>query len=312
MTRVTSIRNLTTGTLVAALVGLAIFSLRNRERDGSELAKEEFKLRTLARTQAEALRKSQHSALASPSHGQDTPNVPKRTTPKSTPPVATAPANMKQWRQNPELLNLRLTAERAKLSNLCAPLFARLRLEPEAQSKLLDLKMHAEEQKADLDAAISEGRLSYTDPSVWALQKQIQSELDAGALALLGKDSFQSYHEFDRALPVRESITALLGTAEVHGVPFTAEQAEAIVDFAVATAKSPEAVEVIYPSFINWDEVRRKAQGMLSPTQLDALTHFEPTPTLMSFSGPSFGRFNQLVNEGLAQDRKKSEPQPKG
>lgn len=203
-------------------------------------------------------------------------------------------------------------AERAKLSNICAPLFVRLKLDPDIQNKLLDLKMHSEEQKADLDAAISEGRLSYADPSVWALQKEIRTEFDAGALALLGEESFQTYRKFDRALPVRESITALLGTAAVHSTPFTAEQAEAIVDLAVETAKSPEAAETVYPAFVNWEEVCRRAQGILNPAQLFALTHLEPTTSLMLVSGPSFGRFNQLVNEGLAQERKENEAKPKG
>lgn len=312
MSRSSRIRNYTTAILLVVLAIVTGFALRNQFCDQNEITQEQSRLRdlTLARQKVEV--GFQEKRRESRTKVSPAPNVTNSSTKAPQPAVGEMPEFAAKWRKDPELLNLKLGAERAKLTNLFAPLFVRLKLAPETQSKLIDRKMRAEEEKLDLDAAIAEGRLTYSDHSVGALQNQIRTEYEADIAALLGKEAYSTFREFERALPIRESVAALLGTAALHDVSFTAEQADAIVNIAAKSVALPESIGLVFPTSVHWDQVHRQAQSFLSPSQLNALTHLEPMTSLMSVSGPSFGRFTQTVNEGLARDRKNAEPSPKG
>ncbi|HEU5077809.1 MAG TPA: hypothetical protein VFT72_01260 [Opitutaceae bacterium] len=224
--------------------------------------------------------------------------------------MAQPPPWVRSWRENPELLNLKLKAQRAKLASVFNPFFEHLHVPPAEQEQLLDIALRAEEQKMDVDAAISEGRLTYADAAVGKLLQKIRADYQSSARTLLGDTAYEAFRAFDRTRQLRESLNSLIGNAASRGTPLSREDAEAFITVVAESAKNSNADNPIYPTDVDWDKVEARASDVLSAAQVNSLMRYDP----MGFgtAGPLFARFNQLINEGAAQDRAAEPSTPNG
>lgn len=203
----------------------------------------------------------------------------------------------------PEFQQLIALQQRAKIDAKYAGLFKKLNLSPAQQQQLESLLADRQSAFADAMIAAHDQGLSGKDARQMAatVARATDKEIDGSIKSLLGQDGYKEYHNYERTMPQRETVTQLAQRLSYTSSPLTAHQQDQLVQTLATTvnpkpirnangtvtkpARQPTTVPpvpglsgfgiassstaVITPAAIN------RAQNFLSPQQLTALQQMQ-------------------------------------
>ncbi len=112
-------------------------------------------------------------------------------------------------RRDPVVQALQIATRRGRLEASYAPMFKRLGLTPERAEKFMSNVMALEERFADLSAAAEVKDLDDSDEAIARLRGQAMKECEVAQREVLGADDYQRVVDFQRTMPVRESVGGL-------------------------------------------------------------------------------------------------------
>ncbi len=223
-----------------------------------------------ARLRAE-LMQAQQTTVAAPAVTAATaapaPNVPPATSAKTVV-RKNAPSLMDIAHDHPELLNYFIASQKADLQQRYGVLFQQLQLTLEQREKFKEIQAAATTRSTDLGAAVHEQGLSYDDPAVKKLRDDSERETLSQLRKLLGDDGLRRYQEYNQTLGVRGFVDGF-AVQMAEKDPLTPFQAEQLTRALVAAGTRDKAGNIASSS-MNWTEVDRRAQDVLSPAQFAA------------------------------------------
>lgn len=217
-------------------------------------------------------------------------------------PIATTPAprreseTYRRMRDDPHIQVLRLQAERAVRAVQYRPLLTRLRLSDSDSDAFDRLIAERDERIADITATASAQNVSAEDPGIRAMLLEVQAASTYALRALLGERAYSVYHDYERTVPIRRSVSGLAATATVAGVPLTPAQMEATVRILAESTPGYRAGQTAIPQAIEWTAAEPLLREILSPAQLEAFLTTES-------AGPNGGGSRFLPRVHAAIDR---------
>jgi hypothetical protein len=196
--------------------------------------------------------------------------APKAASPPVKTPAARAPASQRQLiSTDPKLEALELKWQRAAVTLEYGPFFHTLGLSAEQIRKFAEDSLRHTERWMDL-SAVAEAQDAAGREAAEKLKQQAKADHAAAKAELLGAEGYRRLQEYERTLPLRNVVVAgLAGAAAMEGVPLTAQQAERLVEAAVAaTGDAATLGGTELAARIDWDALDARARQLLTPAQL--------------------------------------------
>lgn len=181
----------------------------------------------------------------------------------------------RRMQEDPELLNLKLEAERFSIINNYTPFFHAAHFSPQTIDAFVRIALHRQEQQTDIQAVWSEKGLAYDDPAVLALYKKADSDYDSAMRQLLQGGAYAQFQDYERTATIRPIVSAIAGPSSLAGIPFTAEQAERLTTLIATESPTFQQGGPATLYTVNWGKVDENARTILSPAQFQAFTTFE-------------------------------------
>ncbi len=172
--------------------------------------------------------------------------------------------------RNPETQQAMLKLERLSYPVRFGPLYAQLGLSREQITRFEQRLSAASEATMDVMAAAQTKGLGPDDPAVMTLANQEKAAFVDDMRALLGDAGFQQYQNYDRTLPAREAVNAMLGNMLAAQVPLTAEQVNQLTQLVANRSASYQQGGRVSNRGrdVAWRDVATDAAALLSPAQL--------------------------------------------
>ena len=280
---------------------------RTRAAIVADIAKIADKLREVEPRLVEADEARKRAQTALDALKQKPPVAPVEKTPSL--PVRRSGSILELIRNDPEAEAFFLASRRADLAAKYGPLILALKLTPEAAAKFKDAFIRLEEDRMDLAAVLRTQGTEANSRSVIELQAKAQADYEASQRALLGEAGYQQLKDFERTSSTRGMVSAVAGVAAVESVPFTPQQADALVQ---AIANASENYRKGYQANhndVDWSAVEAQARTILSPEQFAVFTTMDPGP---SRGGLLQTRMYALVAQASKAEAGKPTATPKG
>jgi hypothetical protein len=197
--------------------------------------------------------------------------------------------NLAAMLANPEFAKAWNLQQRAQLDNRFAGLFKQLNLSPEQLDKFKDLLVERQSTAMDVYAAAREKGVNpgQNREEIQKMVTDAQGEVDQSIRTTLGDTVYQQYQNYQNTQSQRTVVSQLDQRLSYSATPLTTAQSEFLVQ-ALASATpttagaAPDQLPVPGGPFgrnnVNvpiTDAVIRQAQGVLTPTQLDALRQLQ-------------------------------------
>lgn len=139
-----------------------------------------------------------------------------------------------------------------------------------------DLMIKRDADMLDL-AALRSDRTSAEDKAVEArLREKTFAEYISAMRELLGSQRYQQFESFEHLAPAREIVSGMASVAVAAGKPFTAQQADQLVQALAEADMLRKPNGFVSVRTIDWGSAFARAEGFLSPTQLDMIKTVEP------------------------------------
>ncbi len=180
------------------------------------------------------------------------------------------PSILELIRDAPDAEAFYLESKRAQLAARYGPLFRTLGLSAEAVAAFEDNYIRREGAQMDLENVLG----TRGEESVGAVEKlraAAESNYNAAQRALLGDAGFGQLEAYENVAWWRGTVSAMAGVAAVEHIPFSAGQADALVE---AFRSSNQG-----QSGIDWEHFDAQARGILSPEQFEVIHTMDPGPT---------------------------------
>lgn len=188
--------------------------------------------------------------------------------------------------ENPQFVAAMQAQQRARLDNRYADLFRKLNLNPAQVDEFKALLAERQSSRMDVLAAARDEGLSGREnrEELRKLIQQAEGEIDADIRQLLGETAFREYQQYEQTAPQRAVVNQLETRLSYSGAPLTPAQSEALINVLAAAsnggdgAPSPAADG---PGVFGGrsqgitDEVLTRAQGVLGPSQIEALREIQ-------------------------------------
>lgn len=199
-------------------------------------------------------------------------------------------------RQDPSLQSAKHAASRRSLDWQYAGVSQQLGLEATANRQLLDHRHRRAVEHEDMLAASRGLGLSDYDPAVQRWNADSEARYQAAQRALLGDAGARALQRFEATIYPRQIAHGFAGMAALAGLPVDAVQLQQLIDVMVATTREPPPG--VFPARIDidWPEVDRRAEQILTPAQA-RLFHTAEAPGL----GRGGARFVVQLNQALLQ-----------
>ena len=194
--------------------------------------------------------------------------------------------------ENPEFAAAWQAQQKARLDDRYAALFRKLNLHPAQIEQLKALMVDRQASRMDVMAAAREEGFTGREnrDELQALMQQTEKEVEANIRALLGDTAYAQLQQYERTALQRNIVSQVENRLSYSSTPLTAAQSEALVgilaetsgrnrrtgsdpNFAMAFPGGP-AVNVGGRTAIT-DVAIARAQGLLSPSQLEALRQIQ-------------------------------------
>ncbi len=196
-------------------------------------------------------------------------------------------AIMDKLMQNPEFAEAMRLQQNAHLDSRYAALFAQLNLPPAQLAQLKDLLSERQNVRRDVfTAARAEGLGRGNREEIRDIIQATQDEIDADIRSTIGAQAFATLERYEQTDNERRLVSSLADRLSYSGSPLNPAQSDALVTLLAETGAIPGGAAVwagelgpggrISSDASNrttavTDEVIARAQGILSPDQLDAL-----------------------------------------
>jgi hypothetical protein len=205
-------------------------------------------------------------------------------------------ARLNQLMENPQFAAAWQAQQKARLDDRYAALFRRLNLNPTQLEQLKTLLAERLSSRMDvMSAARSEGLTGRENrDELRALVQQAEAEINSGIRALLGENGYTQLQQYERTAPQRSLVNQLETRLSYSTTPLTSTQTEALVNILAeaggsAPGRNPPAEMNTMVAFgpggsamsfnpggtTITDAVIARAQGVLTPSQVDALKQLQ-------------------------------------
>jgi len=204
---------------------------------------------------------------------------------------------------DPEFARAMALQQRAALDGRYADLFRRLRLSPAEIDRLKDLLVERQSTPMDvMNAARAQGVGSREE--IRQLLQESTAAVDAEISALLGPERYAQYQNYEQTQPQRNLVSQLENRLSYSSAPLQDAQAEQLVQILTETspaqngtmapagtvnfvsrtsaavapvaALAPAAISIgLGPGTVITDDAIARAQGVLTPDQLNALKELQ-------------------------------------
>jgi hypothetical protein len=292
-------RNLSISLLVlVAVVSITIWSTARRRH--TEVTREEaLAQRHALSEQARRWEERLVAAKKSSSGGVTNAESPASAAPDVSTRPAVRPSPLSVLMADPKLQAEYFKSRRANLPFLYGPLFATLGLSMDQKRQLEEVMMRREEMFFDtvatvpaalnarnwyggggafqrqnfLLSAVSDP-LETTTPETRAaatLLQQNEAEFRQMAATLIGSERVQQLLQYERTMPIRDTVDSLGATLVQVGEPLTVAQSNQLTQILAGTI--PGFIDGAHarPDRIDWEQALSRAAEVLSPSQLAAM-----------------------------------------
>ncbi|MBW8781534.1 MAG: hypothetical protein JF599_06575 [Verrucomicrobia bacterium] len=198
--------------------------------------------------------------------------------------------NLTAMLANPEFAKAWNLQQRAQLDNRFAGLFKQLNLSPDQLDKLKGLLVERQTTAMDVYAAAREKGVNpgQNREEIQKMVSDSQAEVDQSIRTTLGDTAYQQYQNYQNTQPQRTVVSQLDQRLSYSASPLTTAQTEFLVQALAST--SPTATTGGGPDQLPapggpfgrsganvpiTDAVIQQAQGVLTPSQLDALRQLQ-------------------------------------
>ena len=187
----------------------------------------------------------------------------------------------KRLREDPVLQSKKLASFRAGISRSYGPLFQKLKLTPEQQSRLTDALQQRQADMEDLDAILANARQTpATADTAW--QKAKQESLDAfddAVVSVLGEEGRAQLELYEQDKPMWDYMGELAALAAQSGIPFSLQQADQLVTLmsnAPSTQNPVKDNKRMPQTESDWASIDEQAKTFLTKEQLDLFRSVDP------------------------------------
>ena len=185
-------------------------------------------------------------------------------------PARTRPPGLMDYaRNNPQLWNEFIRAQRADLSRRHLPLWRRLNLTAEQRERFKDILAGALARSADIGAAADAQGLTHSDPAIVKLREESEQRRKNELAELLGPMGFQEFANYERVLPLRGFVDGLAVQVAANA-PLSMAQADQLERALADANEAYRNGKGADPRLTDWESVDRRAREILTPEQFAA------------------------------------------
>lgn len=201
-------------------------------------------------------------------------------TPSKMPPPPARPLSILELiRNEPDAEAFFLESRRSELAAKYGPLFRTLGLTGESVKKFQDIYIKREATRMDLSEVLRTKHTTEDRAAVEKLKAAAEADYVAEQHTLLGDAGYEKLRQYDWFSGWRNMVSAIAGMAAVEHVPFSAAQADALVQAMVDAGTHPVINGVATGEGIDWKKVDDQARAILSPEQFVVFSTMDPGPT---------------------------------
>jgi hypothetical protein len=182
-------------------------------------------------------------------------------------------------RNEPDAEVLFLATKRAELTARYGPLFRTLGLTPAQVAAFQDHVVRREEARMDLAEASRTQGPAASRAAIMTLQQQADAAYAEAQRALLGEAGYRQLQDYERVSNTRSMVSAIAGAAVLENAPFSAEQADRLVQAIANTSDSYRRGGPVVNAEIDWAAVEAHARTILSPAQFAVFSTIDSGPT---------------------------------
>ncbi len=225
----------------------------------------------LARLRNAASAEPAQSRAAGTAQSSTAPITP-RQAPRSVPvPVlqvtpASALANLPDTPEN--------RAERERLFNRYGPFLRERGLTPVQIDRFIELQMHQNAARNDLQAAVRDAGAKGSDPAIEAMRRQLYEPLLSEMRSMLGEDGYKDYINHEKNSFYHLSyVEPVQKTLAGEGSPLSPQQAESLRQLVVANHRVTRVnpTDISQRSSVDWDAIIAGSGAFLTPAQIELL-----------------------------------------
>jgi hypothetical protein len=184
--------------------------------------------------------------------------------------------------ENPEVLALMTTQQKAMLDGRYSDLFKSLNLSPADLEKFKSLLVDKQNVMRDVRSAAREQGLNGREnrDQLRSLVEQANTELDANILAALGQEKYNQYKYYEQTQPQRNLVNQLDRRLNYTTASLSDAQSSQLVQILAQSSQNNSSNNSgggrVGPGGVSiTDSVVSQAQGVLTPAQLDALKQLQ-------------------------------------
>ncbi len=235
-----------------------------------------------AATEAEAQLRSRLAAAKTKPEQRATPPPTTATTAPKPDPTSLKLMPRAVIGNDPQRSSAYLSAFRESLDVRFGALYKALKFSPEEIERFKDVRVRAEQNIIDIEAAAAAQGLSQRDRAFLAMVKdETERRVKAETEFLNTPERVAAYKEYSQIEPSRQQARGLAGHAVYADAPLTAAQVEQLAAvLAQHSKRSPNGT--VIPVTVNWDTALPVVQTFLSPTQIAVLQNLRAASDSMT------------------------------